>query len=223
VAFFYGVLPPVNFNGNQSGQLLFDRQKYNFYICKNKFGGIKYPSYICIYYLTIKFLTMGYSTDFFGRWELNKPLTDEQANYINKFADTRRMKRNVKKLKELYKGEHGLNGSYGIQGEYFVGGTGFAGQDHDETIEEYNHPPRTQPSLWCQWNIVDNKYVEWDGSEKFYNYIEWIRYYIDNFFEPWGVLLNGEVQWQGEDREDIGKIIITDNEVKVVEGQIVFN
>jgi hypothetical protein len=200
---------------------------------------------------------MGYSTDFFGRWELNKPLTDEQANYINKLANTRRMKRDVKKLNELYKGEHGLVGVpktataeqiYGVDGEFFVGGGGFAGQDSDESIVDYNTPPGIrpyddrhrigyhlneenkkyvkdsfQPSLWCQWNIVDNKYVEWDGSEKFYFYTEWIKYYIDNFFKPWGVLLNGEVGWQGEDREDIGKIIITDNEVKVVEGQIVYN
>jgi len=190
---------------------------------------------------------MGYSTDFFGRWELNKPLTDEQANYINKLANTRRMKRDVKKLNELYKGEHGLVGVpktasaeqiYGVDGEFFVGGGGFAGQGSDESIVDYNTPPGIrpyndrhrlgyhltedkkkyvkdsfQPSLWCQWNIVDNKYVEWDGKEKFYFYIEWIKYYIDNFFKPWGVLLNGEVGWQGEDREDIGTIIITDNEV----------
>jgi hypothetical protein len=38
---------------------------------------------------------MGYTTDFSGEFKLDKPLTDEQAIYVNKFADTRRMKRDV--------------------------------------------------------------------------------------------------------------------------------
>ena len=163
---------------------------------------------------------MGYTTDFSGEFKLDKPLTDEQAIYVNKFADTRRMKRDVEKLKELFKGEHGLNGNYGTEGEFFVGGAGFAGQDSDDSITDYNHAPSTQPGLWCQWNVENNDTIVWDGSEKFYNYIEWIQYYITNFFETWGYKLNGEVLWRGESREDIGKIIITDNVVKVLEGSI---
>jgi hypothetical protein len=166
---------------------------------------------------------MGYTTDFFGRFELDKPLTDEQANYINKFADTRRMKRDVNKLNDLYKGEHGLNGNYGIQGEFFVGAAGFAGQDHDDSIIDYNTPPKTQPSLWCQWNIENNQYVVWDGSEKFYNYVEWLEYYIKNFFIPMGVILNGEVMWVVVDNVDIGKIVVINNNIKVLHGEIIYN
>jgi hypothetical protein len=76
---------------------------------------------------------MGYTTDFSGEFKLDKPLTDEQAIYVNKFADTRRMKRDVEKLKEMFNGEHGLNGEYGVEGEFFVGGAGFAGQDGDDS------------------------------------------------------------------------------------------
>jgi hypothetical protein len=165
---------------------------------------------------------MGYTTDFSGEFKLDKPLTDEQANYINKFADTRRMKRDVKKLKELFNGEHGLNGEYGVEGEFFVGGAGFAGQSHDDSIIDYNEAPSTQPSLWCQWNVENNDTIIWDGSEKFYNYVEWIMYYINNFFKPWGYQLSGEVQWQGEDSEDIGKIIIHNNVTQVLHGTITF-
>jgi hypothetical protein len=57
--------------------------------------------------------------------------------------------------------------------------------------------------------------IEWDGGEKFYYYIEWITYLIDNFIGPWGYVLNGTVQWYGEDRDDIGMIIIKDNTVSV--------
>ena len=165
---------------------------------------------------------MGYTTDFSGEFKLDKPLTDEQANYINRFADTRRMKRDVEKLKELFNGADGLNGDYGTEGEFFVGGAGFAGQSHDDSIIDYNHPPSTQPGLWCQWNVEDNDTIIWDGTEKFYNYVEWIQYYITNFFEPWGYKLSGEVQWQGEDSEDIGKIVIHNNVIQVLHGTITF-
>ena len=110
---------------------------------------------------------MGYTTDFSGEFKLDKPLTDEQAIYVNKFADTRRMKRDVEKLKELFKGEHGLNGNYGTEGEFFVGGAGFAGQDSDDSITDYNHAPSTQPGLWCQWIVENNDTIVWHGSEKF--------------------------------------------------------
>ena len=56
------------------------------------------------------------------------------------------MKRNVEKLYELFKGEHGnpflpKEETYGNDGEYFVGGSGFAGQDKDDSIVDYNTPP----------------------------------------------------------------------------------
>jgi hypothetical protein len=198
---------------------------------------------------------MGYSTDFTGQWELSRPLTDEEANYLIKFADTRRMMRDVKKLMERHKGEHGLIGVpktataeeiYGIDGAYFVGGGGFSGQDDEDTVIDFNTPPGVrpyndkhrkgysinedhkyvkesyQPGLWCQWVVIDNKYIEWDGGEKFYNYIEWIEYIIKNFLTKWDVKLNGVVEWEGEDKEDIGKIVIQDNEIKVFEYEMTY-
>ena len=76
-----------------------------------------------------------------------------------------------------------------------------------------------QPSLWCLWVVEQdengNQFVVWDGGEKFYEYIAWIRYLIDHFFKPWKVRLNGEVFWIGEDDGDRGKIVIKNNVVKV--------
>ena len=60
----------------------------------------------------------------------------------------------------------------------------------------------------------------WNGGEKFYNYIEWLEYLIKNLLEPWGYALNGEVTWQGEERDDIGKLIVTNNKVSVKNGTI---
>jgi hypothetical protein len=50
---------------------------------------------------------MGYTTDFSGSLSLSRPATEVEKNYLDKFSDTRRMKRNVEKLHEMFKGEGG--------------------------------------------------------------------------------------------------------------------
>lgn len=103
---------------------------------------------------------------------------------------------------------------YGIQGEFYVDGGGHAGQNHESNIIDYNRPPRTQPGLWCQWTPnEDGTAIEWDGGEKFYSYVEWIKYLIEKILSPRGYVLNGEVNWYGEDRDDEGIICIVDNVV----------
>ena len=196
---------------------------------------------------------MGYTTDFEGGFEFSRPLTGDEKNYITKFNNTRRMKRNVEKLYELFKGEHGnpflpKEETYGNDGEYFVGGNGFAGQDKDDSIVDYNTPPgqldflttnynerwtqndlrtregKCQPGLWCQWTTDENgTHLMWDGGEKFYNYVEWLKYIINHFFEKWGVKLNGEVYWKGEDGEDMGKIVVKDNKVIVKYARVTYD
>jgi hypothetical protein len=169
------------------------------------------------------------------------------------------MKRDVNKLMELYKGEHGypfpelLSGKvlhntaetiYGRDGEYFAYDDGDNGQYGDDSIIDYNCPPgqmndgdfsvrwnenqsrinngTCQPGLWCQWTITSyfedgEDYLEWDG-----HYIEWLEYLIEHFFNKWGVKLNGEIEWVGEDTFDLGKIVVTDNVVKVLFGRITY-
>lgn len=139
-------------------------------------------------------------------------------------------------------------GIYGRDGEYFVHEDGEFGQSKDDSIVDYNTPPgqielkgnlpnfmethdknkklikggTCQPGLWCQWIADENgEFLKWDGSEKFYNYIEWLRYLIDHFFDEWGVKLNGEVEWIGEDSDqDRGKIVVKDNVIDIYEGKL---
>lgn len=159
---------------------------------------------------------MGYTTEFDGRFELDKPLTAAQVAYLKKFAATRRMKRDAEKVAQRddpLREKVGLG--VGPDGAYFVGAEGFAGQGRDADILEYNSPPTGQPSLWCQWlPTEDGEAIEWDEGEKFYEYVEWIEYIIKHFLTPWGRKLAGKVSWVGEESDDRGVICIVDNVVQ---------
>lgn len=167
---------------------------------------------------------MGYTTDFQGEFKLNKPLTTKHRVYLTKFAETRRMLRNPVRAAKLPDPERLAVGLLvGNDGEYFVGAQGFAGQEHDDSIIDYNTPPSTQPGLWCQWiPTEDGTAIVWDGGEKFYEYVEWLEYLINNFLAPWGYVLNGEVEWFGEDANDRGKIVVSNNVVKTKVAKIVY-
>ena len=157
---------------------------------------------------------MGYTTYFNGGLKFNKPLTWELRDYINAFSSTRRMKRDVDKIKALYPDWKDMcfNGELGEEGEYFIGNDDF--MQKETTIVNYNYPPATQPGLWCQWIIFEDELV-WDEGEKFYHYVEWLEYLIGHFFAPQGYKLNGEIFFRGEDSEDFGTIVVTDNHVEV--------
>lgn len=167
---------------------------------------------------------MGYTTYFDGSFALEKPLTKEHRDYLVAFNDTRRMRRNGKeatKLPDPIRFAVGL--PIGTDGAYFVGGTGHAGQDHDESIDNYNDPPDGQPGLWCQWRPnEDGTAIEWDEGEKFYAYTEWLKYLIEHFLKPWGYVLNGDVTWAGADPSDLGMIVVRDNVVTEQAGRIVY-
>lgn len=180
---------------------------------------------------------MGYTTEFRGSLDLSRDLTEDEASYFKLFCSTRRMKRDVNKLMELYEGKHGYpfatentpEAIYGVEGEYFAREDGQSGQKSDASIINYNIPPgqigydpdnegNHSPGLWCQWEIDNfngSDTLGWNGGEKFYNYVEWLKYLINRFFSKWGVILNGEIQWRGEEWDDTGTITVTDNVVTI--------
>jgi hypothetical protein len=180
---------------------------------------------------------MGYSTDFEGRFSVSPAFKPEHEAYLNAFADTRRMKRDAEvtaKRPDPLREAVGL--PVGPQGAYFVNEGGQAGQGEfmgsnwqkdqkNAGILDYNQQPIGQPGLWCQWNPCtdgEESFIEWDGSEKFYNYVEWIEYLIENFLKPWGYTVNGTVEWQGEERSDMGRIVIKDNEVRTQVAKVTY-
>ncbi len=162
---------------------------------------------------------MGYTTDFAGKFKLNRPLTAAHLAYLLKFPTTRRMQRNAlmtAKLPDPLREAVGL--PVGDGGGYYVGAASYSNNDSKD-VTDGNKPPHGQPGLWCQWTPTDDgTAVEWDGGEKFYNYVEWLNYLIVHFLQPWGYTLNGRVIWTGEDSADKGTIIVTDNKVNTEPG-----
>lgn len=160
---------------------------------------------------------MGYDTNFTGNFTLDRPLEEIHRKYLQAFSDTRRMKRDTLKailLPDPLRKAVGY--PVGVDGEFFVGGLGDFGQEHDQSVINYNTAPASQPGLWCQWEPDEHgTVIQWNGGEKFYNYIEWLQYLIENFISRWGYKLNGEVSWNGEDNIDSGILSIKDNVLTV--------
>lgn len=169
---------------------------------------------------------MGYTTEFSGSFAVSPTLDADMIEYLNAFSGTRRMRRDPSIIEEIYPDweDKCFFGELGDEGEYFVGGGGYAGQDHDESILDYNYPPESQPGLWCQWvPSADGSEIMWDGGEKFYHYDAWLEYIIDNFLEPQGYTVNGEAYWYGEDSDDVGKLVVEDNCVEAKYGSVSYN
>ena len=82
----------------------------------------------------------------------------------------------------------------------------------ERTIELDKDAPRNR----CGWYIEgDISSIGWDGQEKFYDYVEWLKFLIKKFFKPLDYSVFGDVEWDGEDRGDVGTITIQNNVVTV--------
>lgn len=160
---------------------------------------------------------MGYETIFDGSFSLNKRLTKARAAYLKKFSDSRRVKRDEMITSYLPDPiREAVKLPIGFEGEYYVNG-GINADDVTGVIDG-NKPPDTQPSLYCDWvPSKDRLHIVHNGSEKFYNYIEWIEYIVNNFLGPWGYKVNGSVNWRGEEPGDEGTIFVYNNEVYYLE------
>lgn len=74
------------------------------------------------------------------------------------------------------------------------------------------------PSAYNQWALTNESKLRWDGGEKFYEYIPWLMYLVDFFFEPRGYKLNGDVIWEGDEDDDVGLIRVIDSKVHAYAG-----
>lgn len=160
---------------------------------------------------------MGYTTQFEGRFQLDRPLFDSQALYLLEFAHTRRTKRSSAMLASIPDpGREAVDLPLGEEGGYFIN------ESHPQaksSVLDDNRPPTGQPSLYCQWiPTADGRGIKWDGTEKFYRYVEWLQYLIVHFLVRWHYQLNGAVTWQGETLLDQGQIVVIANQIVQPEG-----
>lgn len=172
---------------------------------------------------------MGYTTEFEGCYRISQPINKKLINFINNLSSTRRMKRDVQKITEIFPdwAERCYDGILGKEGEFFINDIKGFGQARDNSIIDYNRPPRTQPGLWCQWVIKPDEKIteekdwydvvlEWNGGEKFYDYVKWLQYIIDNFFKD-GTVLNGVTLAVGEETNDATWIVVVDNRIYTID------
>jgi hypothetical protein len=178
---------------------------------------------------------MGYNTTFRGSFLLNKILRPEHKAYLRRFSemqhvalDEERLKNYPDPLREVVGLPIGKNGMYftGLidpdEGGnslllYSLSFDKMEALDNMEAImQSLLEHARGFPSARCQWVPTYNSWgIEWDQGDKFYGYVEWLRFLIEHFLLPWGYELSGTVSYEGEQGEH-GRIIVTNNEVSVV-------
>ena len=175
---------------------------------------------------------MGYTIEYIGRFELNKPLTEEHAKFLQDFAKTRHYHRVWSREEENGRWFVDPEGSMkpNFKDKEYLDMLHARTYDHEKRkafeLEKYgcidfNEVNPGMPSFYCQWiPTEDRKGIEWDGGEKFYNAEKWLRYIIENYLKPWGYVVNGTVEFEhGEPEYDsnTGALHVSNNKVFVEE------
>lgn len=159
---------------------------------------------------------MGYDTFFSGEFRLNKRLSDAHAAYLRAFGEKRHVTYNDKAIEAC---SDPLRVAVGLPlgpgGAFFV-----ASNPAPHLIEDANTPPPGVPGLWCRWEPNnENTAIVWDGSEKFYDYVEWLAWIVTKLLAPWGYVLSGTIEWRGDTMGDHGSIVVTRNKIEVRKGK----
>jgi hypothetical protein len=153
---------------------------------------------------------MGHTTDFLGHIDIHPPLNQDEVEYLLAFAGSRRFDREG--------------------GPYAVPGNPRAEERESVDVDTYNRTAPGQPQLWCQWvPCPDGCCLSFDGREKFYEPVRWMRYLIDHFLKPSAVasasglpwfelftfdhVLNGTIVGCRRDTRELFMIVVRNNRV----------
>lgn len=181
---------------------------------------------------------MGYTTNFTGEIAVTPPLSADEADFLARFARTRHCEHQP----NLYFAMPGLLSPAELLqlGRHAA----YMHSDCPRPGSSCYRSATGAPGLWCQWvpgtinhDTGEFTSIEWNGGEKFYDYAEWMKFLIQHFLmpgafaltgsglaetgsaaavmSPAGHVLNGVIEWRGEEDSDMGQIIVKDNAVMI--------
>src|SRR5688572_14017013 len=156
---------------------------------------------------------MGYTTTFTGHVTIDPPLNPHEIRYLERYAGTRH--------------EHRTKGPFLLTdtGDPVPGTRGWA------------DPFPGLPGYWCKWVPVENgSAIQWNEVEKFYDADKWMAYLIDTFLKPGATIaqvsewdypsdfshftfdhvVNGTIEAEGEEPDDVWRLEVRDNAVYTV-------
>ena len=108
---------------------------------------------------------MGHTTDFIGHIDIEPSLNDDEIAYLTAFSESRRC--------------------YREGGPYAVPGNPAAERDEDIPTAQANTGAEGQPGYWCDWvPCWDGCCLAYNGNEKFYGSVPWLKYLIQHFLKP---------------------------------------
>lgn len=108
---------------------------------------------------------MGYTTDFVGHIDIYPHLNAGEIAYLEAFRHARHFDR---------------GGS-----PYDVPGNPLAPDREGVPVERYHSLGQGKPQLYCQWAVCGSGCcLAFDGNEKFYQPVEWLRYLINHLLKP---------------------------------------
>lgn len=153
---------------------------------------------------------MGYTTDFIGHIDIEPHLNAGEIAYLEAFRHARHFDR---------------GGS-----PYEVPGNPLAPDGDGVPPERYNALAPGVPQLYCQWAVCGSGCcLGYDGVEKFYEPVAWLRYLIDHLLGPGAAAerachpqleaftfdhrLNGMVVGCRRDTRELFAITVSDNRV----------
>lgn len=92
------------------------------------------------------------------------------------------------------------------------------------SLPEKGYQKAGTPDSYCQWILNEPRRrnegsatISWDGGEKFYHYVEWLKFILTQVNRA-GYKLNGQICWRGEEFSDIGTLDVKDNVLTVSRG-----
>lgn len=85
------------------------------------------------------------------------------------------------------------------------------------------------PNYLCKWFLNnDGSLLQWNNlinnDDNSYNnidnFLEWLIFLIKFLFEPNNIKINGVISWFGKNNEDMGKIKVSNNNIKIYNTKI---